>query len=103
MVQGPADAGAMRVRMRAEGLERGGDEEIVYFCQRRRKSLGEVVVLLTADVNAAVTAASVAGPGDVPVCAFHPGDVQANDASALLRAARAFYADAEERIRGVVA
>ena len=103
LVQGPADAGAMRVRMRAEGLERGGDEEIVYFCQRRRKSLGEVVVLLTADVNAAVTAASVAGPGDVPVCAFHPGDVQANDASALLRAARAFYADVEERIRGVVA
>ena len=26
LVQGPADAGAMRVRMRAEGLERGGDE-----------------------------------------------------------------------------
>ncbi len=103
LVQGPADAGAMRVRMRAEGLEKGGDEEIVYFCQRRRQSLGEVVVLLTADVNAAVTAASVAGPGDVPVCAFHPGDVQANDASALLRAARAFYADVEERIRGVVA
>ena len=103
MVQGPADAGAMRVRMRAEGLEKGGDEEIVYFCQRRRKSLGEVVVLLTADVNAAVTAASVAGPGDVPVCAFHPNDVQANDVLALFRAVGSFYAGAEERVRGVVA
>ena len=103
LVQGPADAGAMRVRMRAEGLEKGGDEEIVYFCQRRRKSLGEVVVLLTADVNAAVTAASVAGPGDVPVCAFHPNDVQANDVLALFRAVGSFYAGAEERVRGVVA
>ena len=38
LVQGPADAGRMRVRMRAEGLRDGtggnGDEEIVYFCQR---------------------------------------------------------------------
>ena len=108
LVQGPADAGAMRVRMRAEGLgpgpgpggdRGGGDEEIVYFCQRRRR-LGEVVVLLTADVNAAVTAASVAGPGDVPVCTFHPGDCP-NDVAALLRAAGSFYAGAEERVWNV--
>lgn len=108
LVQGPADAGAMRVRMRAEGLgpgpgpngdRGGGDEEIVYFCQRRRR-LGEVVVLLTADVNAAVTAASVAGPGDVPVCAFHPKDCP-NDVAALLRAAGSFYAGAEERVWNV--
>ena len=107
LVQGPADAGAMRVRMRAEGLgpgpggdRGGGDEEIVYFCQRRRR-LGEVVVLLTADVNAAVTAASVAGPGDVPVCAFHPGTCP-NDVASLLRAAGSFYAGAEERVWNVL-
>ena len=37
----------------------------------------------------------------MPVCAFHPNDVQANDVLALFRAAGSFYAGAEERVRGV--
>ena len=38
----------------------------------------------------------------MPVCTFHPNDVQANDVAALFRAAGSFYAGAEERVRGVV-
>jgi hypothetical protein len=101
LVQGPADAGRMRVRMRAEGLRDGtggnGDEEIVYFCQRRVKS-GERVVLLTGDVNAAVTARSAGGPDDVPVCALDPREMP-GDVVGLFEAARSFYAHAEDSAR----
>ena len=79
----------MRVQMKAEGAGAGagaggggsggsgggevisGDEEIVYFCQARRRR-GETVVMLTMDVNAAVTARAHASEDDVPVLTFDP-------------------------------
>ena len=71
----------MRVQMKAEGAGAAGaaggggaisgDEEIVYFCQARRRR-GETVVMLTMDVNAAVTARAHASEDDVPVLTFDP-------------------------------
>ena len=97
VVQGPADAGKMRVQMRSEGVGvggggggGGGDEEIVYFCQARRRR-GEMVVMLTMDVNAAVTARAVASEDDVPVAVFDPLRDMPADAATLWDAARGFY------------
>ena len=108
-IQGPADAARMRAAMRrAEGTERfapgpsenntpsastpvgsSADEEIVYFCQERRRG-GELVCLLTMDVNAAVTAAAHASPDDVPVATLDPNRL-ARDADALAAETAAFY------------
>ena len=97
VVQGPADAGAMRVQMRVEagGAAAGppsADEEIVYFCQARRRR-GEMVAFITGDVNAAVTARSHASDNDVPIVTFDPRDMPA-DVSALYDEVRGFHAAA---------
>ena len=97
-VQGPGDAGKMRLAMRAEGgaEDASGDEEIVFFAQARRRR-GEVVAVLTADVNAAVTARAHASEDDVPVATFDPSDAPV-DADALFAATTRFYdATAMER------
>ena len=56
------------------------------------------MVLLTGDVNAAVTARSAGGPDDVPVCAFDPREMP-GDVVGLFEAARSFYAHAEDSAR----
>ena len=100
-VQGPGDAGKMRLAMRAEGgaADASGDEEIVFFAQARVRR-GEVVALLTADVNAAVTARSHASEDDVPVATFDPNDAPV-DADALFAATSRFY-DAAATERGAM-
>ena len=101
-VQGPGDAGKMRLAMRAEGgaAYASGDEEIVFFAQARVRR-GEIVALFTADVNAAVTARSHASEDDVPVATFDPNDAPV-DADALFAATSRFY-DAAATERGAVA
>ena len=100
-VQGPGDAGKMRLAMRAEGgaAYASGDEEIVFFAQARRRR-GEIVALFTADVNAAVTARSHASEDDVPVATFDPNDAPV-DADALFAATSRFY-DAAATERGAM-
>jgi len=94
-VQGPGDAAAARLDMRnsgcvfVEGDAPQGDEEIIYFCQTRRKK-NELVAFITADANAAVTAMSDASDFDTPVMAFHPDSLPAN-AHELGEALVAFY------------
>ena len=100
-VQGPGDAGKMRLAMRAEGgaAYASGDEEIVFFAQARVRR-GEIVALFTADVNAAVTARSHASEDDVPVATFDPNDAPV-DADALFAATSRFY-DAAATERGAM-
>ena len=103
-VQGPGDAAACRLEMKArgflfggDGVERvpAGDEEILFFCRTRRER-GELVAFVTADANAAVSAMSHASTRDVPVCAFHPERLP-KDADEMHAALVAFYHAAAAR------
>ena len=101
-VQGPGDAAAARLEMRARGFIVGdaraapaGDEEILFFCRTRRER-GELVAFVTADTNAAVSAVSHASTRDVPVCAFHPERLPV-DADEMHAALVAFYEAAAAR------
>lgn len=108
-VQGPGDAAAARLEMKARGFLFGGeqnagaggervpsgDEEILFFCRTRRER-GELVAFVTADANAAVSAMSHASTRDVPVCAFHPERLPA-DADEMHAALVAFYQAAAAR------
>ena len=100
-VQGPGDAAAARLEMRARGFLStnaggpAGDEEILFFCRTRRER-GELVAFVTADANAAVSAMSHASTRDVPVRAFHPEHLPA-DADEMHAALVAFYEAAAAR------
>tara|TARA_B110000977_G_scaffold176330_1_gene231899 strand:+ start:27228 stop:28865 length:1638 start_codon:yes stop_codon:yes gene_type:complete len=78
-VQGPGDAAAQRMEMRENGHCESplGDEEIIFFCQTRRKK-NEFVAFITGDANAAVSAMSHSSDRDTPVCAFHPDRLPRN-------------------------
>ena len=99
-VQGPGDAAAARLEMRARGFTAedagpAGDEEILFFCRTRRER-GELVAFVTADANAAVSAMSHASTRDVPVCAFHPEHLP-SDADEMRKTLVAFYEAAAAR------
>jgi hypothetical protein len=79
----------MRARGGFSGADPSGDEEILFFCQTRRRR-NELVAFITADANAAVTAMSRVSTRDVPVCAFHPENLPKN-AEELYDALVSFY------------
>jgi hypothetical protein len=86
IIQSP-DAGARMVQS-MPAPRPSGDEQIVFFAQERRRQ-GELVAMVTRDVNASIMARSN-GPEDTRVATFTAHDLP-RDADALAAALDAFY------------
>ena len=86
IIQSP-DAGARMVQS-MPAPRPSGDEQIVFFAQERRRQ-GELVAMVTRDVNASIMARSN-GPEDTRVATFTAHDLP-RDADSLAAALDAFY------------